>query len=51
MRLGAYYAVLDPGSKVAEAYGEAVVSERHRHRYEFNPKYRSKFDGSAFWCS
>ena len=29
-----------PGSKVADAYGEPVVSERHRHRYEFNPKYR-----------
>ena len=36
MRLGVYYAVLQPGSKVAEAYGEPVVSERHRHRYEFN---------------
>ena len=36
MRLGAYYAVLEPGTKVAEAYGEPVVSERHRHRYEFN---------------
>ncbi|MFM9084457.1 MAG: CTP synthase, partial [Actinomycetota bacterium] len=36
MRLGAYYAVLQPGTKVAEAYGETVVSERHRHRYEFN---------------
>ena len=36
MRLGAYFAVLAPGSKVSEAYGEPVVSERHRHRYEFN---------------
>jgi CTP synthase len=51
MRLGAYYAVLEPGSKVAEAYGEPVVSERHRHRYEFNPKYRSQFEASGFRCS
>jgi CTP synthase (UTP-ammonia lyase) len=40
MRLGAYYAVLAPGTKVYEAYGEPVVSERHRHRYEFNNSYR-----------
>lgn len=40
MRLGAYPAVLEPGSFVFEAYGEAEISERHRHRYEFNNKYR-----------
>jgi CTP synthase len=51
MRLGAYYAVLAPGSKVAEAYGEPVVSERHRHRYEFNPKFRSRFEAAGFVCS
>jgi CTP synthase len=51
MRLGAYYAVLEPGSKVAEAYGEPVISERHRHRYEFNPKYRSQFEAAGFRCS
>ena len=51
MRLGAYYAVLAPGSKVAEAYGEPVVSERHRHRYEFNSAYRSRFEDAGFWCS
>ncbi len=51
MRLGAYYAVLAPGTLVHEAYGEAVVSERHRHRYEFNPNYRSRFQGSGFVCS
>jgi CTP synthase len=32
MRLGTYYAVLEQGTKIAEAYGEPVVSERHRHR-------------------
>jgi CTP synthase len=51
MRLGAYVAKLMPGSKVAQAYGEEVVSERHRHRYEFNPKFRSRFDGTDFVCS
>ncbi len=51
MRLGAYYAVLQPGTKVAEAYGEAVVSERHRHRYEFNYTMRSRFEDSGFICS
>ncbi len=40
MRLGAYPAVLEPDSFVSEAYGEAEISERHRHRYEFNNKYR-----------
>jgi CTP synthase len=51
MRLGAYYAVLEPGSKVANAYGETVVSERHRHRYEFNSQYRTRFEASGFVCS
>jgi CTP synthase len=51
MRLGAYYAVLEPDSKVAAAYGEPVVSERHRHRYEFNPKFRTRFEEAGFRCS
>jgi CTP synthase len=51
MRLGAYYAVLDPDSKVHAAYGEPVVSERHRHRYEFNPKFRTRFEEAGFHCS
>jgi CTP synthase len=51
MRLGAYYAVLTPGTKVHDAYGEPVVSERHRHRYEFTPQYKSRFEGAGFVCS
>lgn len=51
MRLGAYYAVLEPGTKVADAYGESVVSERHRHRWEFNYNYRTRFEESGFICS
>ncbi|RZV45073.1 MAG: CTP synthase, partial [Acidimicrobiales bacterium] len=50
MRLGAYVAQLAPGSKVAESYGEEVVSERHRHRYEFNGKYLSRYDDGDFWA-
>ncbi len=48
MRLGACLAKLRPGTKVAEVYGAEVVSERHRHRYEFNPKLRSRFEGTDF---
>ena len=51
MRLGAYVAQLAPGSRVAEIYGTEVVSERHRHRYEFNPRYRSRFEGSGLRAS
>jgi CTP synthase len=51
MRLGAYVAELEPGSKVAKAYGKTVVSERHRHRYEFNPRYRSQYEASDLWLS
>ena len=51
MRLGAYVAELEPGSRVAEAYGRTVVSERHRHRYEFNPSYRSQFEASKLRLS
>ncbi|MGD8361599.1 MAG: CTP synthase [Gemmatimonadota bacterium] len=50
MRLGAYPANLQPGSKVAEIYGSRSISERHRHRYEFNNDYRAPFQehGMAF---
>jgi CTP synthase len=51
MRLGAYYAVLTPGTKVHDAYGEPVVSERHRHRYEFNNNYRTRFERAGFRLS
>jgi CTP synthase len=42
MRLGAYACRLVPASKAAEAYGAPDVSERHRHRYEFNNGYRDR---------
>ena len=40
MRLGAYDCVLTEGSRAHAAYGQLTVSERHRHRYEFNNAYR-----------
>ncbi|MGD2024916.1 MAG: CTP synthase [Methyloceanibacter sp.] len=44
MRLGAYDATLVPGSKVASIYGATEISERHRHRYEVNMRYRERLE-------
>lgn len=44
MRLGAYPARLREGSLAAEAYGTNEISERHRHRYEFNNDFRSNLE-------
>ena len=44
MRLGAYKCALRPGTISRKAYGEKEISERHRHRYEFNNKYREIFE-------
>ena len=43
MRLGAQPALLIDGSRVATCYGSKTISERHRHRYEFNNTYRQQF--------
>ena len=51
MRLGSYVAQLVPGSQVAEAYGATVVSERHRHRYEVNPRLRTRLEEAGLVCS
>jgi CTP synthase len=51
MRLGAWPAMLDEGSLVADLYGTTVVSERHRHRYEFNARYRDQFEEAGLRCS
>jgi CTP synthase len=42
MRLGAWRCKLLPDSKVKSIYGKEIISERHRHRYEFNDKYKSE---------
>ncbi len=47
MRLGAYDAVLTPGSKVAAIYGGTELSERHRHRYEVNIGYREAIENTG----
>ena len=44
MRLGAYDCKLSAGTRVAEIYGEEMISERHRHRYEVNPTYRAELE-------
>jgi CTP synthase len=51
MRLGAYTAVLTPGSKVAEVYGATTIEERHRHRYEVDIKYRDKLQACGLTFS
>ncbi len=51
MRLGTYVAKLDPNSQVAKLYGEEVVEERHRHRFEVNPRYRGRLVDAGLRCS
>jgi CTP synthase len=47
MRLGAYPCAVFAGSKARAAYGAETVSERHRHRYEFNNAYRETFESKG----
>jgi len=51
MRLGAYPAKLEPGSLVAKAYDATEVSERHRHRYEVNNRYRAAMASAGLVAS
>ncbi len=50
MRLGAFDCRLRPGSRAAEAYGSTEISERHRHRFEFNEDYRERFEQAGMQC-
>ena len=50
MRLGAYDCELREGSRVAEIYGTLQISERHRHRYEFNNRYKEEYEKSGMQC-
>jgi CTP synthase len=50
MRLGAYECELVPGSKTAQAYGTTTVSERHRHRFEFNDNFREMYENAGMKC-
>lgn len=47
MRLGAYTAIIRKGTKVHNAYNDDMISERHRHRYEFNNDYREAIDAAG----
>lgn len=47
MRLGAYECALKEGTRSFEAYGQASVRERHRHRYEFNNEYREAIEAKG----
>ena len=50
MRLGAYGCQLEEGSRVATIYGSTQVSERHRHRYEFNNEYLAEYEAKGMKC-
>lgn len=51
MRLGAYACDLVPGTKAAEIYGSTHISERHRHRYEFNNDFVAQFEQAGMVLS
>lgn len=51
MRLGAYPCKLVSGSRAYEIYGKSEISERHRHRFEFNNDYREKMESSGLMFS
>lgn len=50
MRLGGYECELKAGSKVRDIYGEDVIRERHRHRYEFNGDYQADYEKAGMAC-
>ena len=51
MRLGQWVCCLTPGSKAEAAYGEPIIFERHRHRYEFNNSYRRRVEAKGMLVS
>ncbi len=51
MRLGSWDATLEKGTKVYKAYGEKKITERHRHRYEFNNDYRTELEKAGLHIS
>jgi CTP synthase len=51
MRLGEFPCVLRPGSTARKLYGHEFVMERHRHRYEFNPKFRADLEKAGLMCT
>jgi len=51
MRLGAYACQLKKNSFAYKAYRKTIISERHRHRYEFNPEYQAKLEAAGLFIS
>ena len=51
MRLGAYKCKLKKGTKAHDIYGKDNISERHRHRFEFNNAYKEEFEKAGMICS
>ncbi len=51
MRLGAYPCAIEEGTKAKEIYGKSLISERHRHRYEFNNEYLQQFEEAGMVAS
>ncbi len=51
MRLGAYTAIISNKSLAHKLYGKSVISERHRHRYEFNPNFREQIEAAGLKIS
>ena len=51
MRLGAYPCILKEGTRAREIYGKSEISERHRHRFEFNNKYKEQIEAAGMICS
>ena len=51
LRLGAYPCVIQPGTTMARCYGTLEISERHRHRYEFNNEFRDVLTGAGLTLS
>ena len=51
LRLGAYPCVIKSGTKMEECYGKLQISERHRHRYEFNNEYREVLENAGMTLS
>ena len=51
MRLGAYPCKVSPGSRAFEAYGEEIIYERHRHRYEVNNAFRDRLQEAGLVIS
>ena len=51
MRLGAYSCIIKDGTLAKQLYGVEKISERHRHRYEYNNEYKEKLESAGLICS